>query len=947
MSRALLGAALALALGWATAWPTLAQTPAAVESAEDLAELADLADSFRRGGSWSALRDLTSYLEDFPQSDTARRLAARVDFGRGRLAEAEAHVRLAAAPDAVLLGRILLRSGRAEEALALAEQGALQELAAAWLRVSALDALGRRQEALRAARLATDSADDTQLDGYGLLDLARLHIFQRRFELANQALVFADAELNGKRGPAYRLVEPEVLLLLGEVYTETRQAGEGGDRTLALLNDVLKLDPGQPQALVTKARAYVYGMNGRLAEEALDRALTRDPELPEALLLRGRTRLLDRRPEAAREAAERVLAVNPGQREALALAAVALELGGGGEAARIARQRFESAHPESAALEALLGEVLQSHYRFDDSVAPLRRALEREPHDERPLPVLAQSLAHLGQETEARVVLLEHERRSPFPYPWRSNLLAVLEALRQHVEVRGEAPSPFRLLLPPGEQDVLGPLLLARLETARVDLAQRWGVDPQEDVLVEVFDRHADFSVRTVGFAGFGALGACFGRLFTMLSPQCELRGDFAWAQTAVHEYAHVVTLALSRHRIPRWLTEGVSVWEEQRADSTWVRPLERPVLDARANGLLLPVTRLDESFRDGRTVILGYYQSALLCQIIERDFGFGALRGLVAAYGDGLGTAAAIRSALGVEPEELDRRLLQFVDGELSARAVLRPRYEPEGRELLRRRVAEGDVDAQLLLSAAYHDLGQKADEETALQRYLQARGETPAALRRLAERDLAAGQSARARERLQTWARTGRPDADGLQLLASLHLQAGDRAGGLAALREARALFPGDVASGSATEQLLGLLDPARDADERRQLLQALCERDSSALAARVELAREARRRGHAEEAVRLLRQTVLIDPYLPALRLELGELLSAAGDVAGARAEWRAVLAIRSQHLPEAATDEAALLDELLTAPTPESLKARDDEAKLSLEECQARARELLAR
>src|SRR6185436_8245083 len=106
------------------------------------------------------------------------------------------------------------------------------------------------------------------------------------------------------------------------------------------------------------------------------------------------------------------------------------------------------------------------------------------------------------------------------------------------------------------------------------------------------------------------------------------------------------------------WLTEGLSVVEEKRFDPTWARDLERPVLDARANGELFPVLRLDEAFRDGSTVMLGYYQGSLLCEVIERDFGFPALRALVADFADGSTTEEALRAALKIDPAELDRRL-------------------------------------------------------------------------------------------------------------------------------------------------------------------------------------------------------------------------------------------------------------------------------------------------
>ncbi len=930
--RALRRACAALALVAACLAPTAAAQQK--ESPDDLAFLTELRAAFRSGGSYSSQRDLAEYLTDFPHSAEGQQLAAEVAFGRGRLEEAEAHLAAAAAAgarDPVLEGSLLLRRGHNEEALALATGGALSGLAATWLQVQALDGAGRRTEALRVARDATDAVDDRQLDGHGLLDLGRLLLFQRKFELANQALVFADAELNGKRGPHYELVDPEVPLLLGEVYAATRQSSQSGaDPSLALLNEVLAVDPGQPLALVTKARVYLYGMNGRSAEAALQQALGRDPAFPDALVLQGRTRLLDRRVEDALQLARRVLDANPTQRDALALQAAALEIAGRTGPAAEARAAFVAAHPESGALDALLGEVLQTHYRFAESVAPLERALALEPDNEEPLPVLAQSLAHLGREIEARAALEEHARRSKFPYPWRSNMLAVLARLATCPELVTEGPHGFRVRLPQGEQQVLGPLLIERLQKARADMADRWGVDPDCEVLVEVFDHHGDFSVRTVGFEGFLALGACFGCLMTLLSPQCELRGQFAWAQTAVHEYAHVVTLALSNNRVPRWLTEGVSVFEEKKADPVWARELERDVLSARANGQVFPVERLDEAFRDGQTVMLGYYQASLLCELVERDFGFAGLRGLVAGYADGSDTGAVIRRVLGIEPAELDRRYENYLVDVVAARAAMRPTYTEAGKDLLRARATAGDVDAWLPLASAYHDLGRRSDEDSALNTYLTERGETPAAQRVLAERDAAAGRMDAARKRLQTWEQSGTPDADGLQLLARLLDAAGDRDGARAALRRACEVFPGDVGPASALSALIALTDPKTEPATYEELLETLCAHSETEIAARLKLAGLARDRGDTATARARLAQALDIDPYLPEVRMDLADLLVADKEDDAARAQWTLVLGMRPEQVPHAQDpgDDAGSFGLTLKgeAPTLETWQAR---------------------
>jgi hypothetical protein len=105
-----------------------------------------------------------------------------------------------------------------------------------------------------------------------------------------------------------------------------------------------------------------------------------------------------------------------------------------------------------------------------------------------------------------------------------------------------------------------------------------------------VFDRHADFSVRSTGFEGFPALGVCFGPVVTSVSPLSEMRGTQSWARTSFHEFTHVIHLELSHNRCPRWITEGLATWEEENRNPTWTRNMRRELVDALANGDIIPV---------------------------------------------------------------------------------------------------------------------------------------------------------------------------------------------------------------------------------------------------------------------------------------------------------------------------------------------------------------------
>ena len=86
---------------------------------------------------------------------------------------------------------------------------------------------------------------------------------------------------------------------------------------------------------------------------------------------------------------------------------------------------------------------------------------------------------------------------------------------------------------------------------------------------LELYPDHDDFAVRVAGLAGIGLLGVTFGYVVAMDSPSGRAAGEFHWGSTLWHEMAHVFTLEATDHRVPRWLSEGISVYEEWRTGPT------------------------------------------------------------------------------------------------------------------------------------------------------------------------------------------------------------------------------------------------------------------------------------------------------------------------------------------------------------------------------------------
>ena len=218
----------------------------------------------------------------------------------------------------------------------------------------------------------------------------------------------------------------------------------------------------------------------------------------------------------------------------------------------------------------------------------------------------------------------------------------------------------FRIIAPPTEAELLSMYLVPLLEEAFDSLAKRYDYRPQPPVRLELYRQHADFSVRTVGLAGLGALGVSFGPVLAMDAPSARPRGEFNWGSTAWHELTHTFTLGLSENRAPRWLSEGLSVLEERRARPGWGADASVEFLAAYAGGRLRPVSQLNDGFvrpRFGAETIFSYYEASLVCEMIEQQRGMPALVDMLKAYRDGLTTPAVFAKVLGAKPEELDQR--------------------------------------------------------------------------------------------------------------------------------------------------------------------------------------------------------------------------------------------------------------------------------------------------
>jgi tetratricopeptide (TPR) repeat protein len=612
-----------------------------------------------------------------------------------------------------------------------------------------------------------------------------------------------------------------------------------------LFEEALAIDPQDKQARVAMARLTAERMAGEVAKP-VDALLAEDDTLLEAHLVAARLGIERGDLQAARSAAQRALDLSQQQQrpplEAWTLLA-AVEAMGNRDPGQWIRTAL-AYNPRYGTLLEMLGtfEVMRRRYREAD--AWYARAVEVQPnlwsaHRERGL-----NLLRLGEQAGAREQLERAYSGDRFSIA-TVNTLRLLDSLNQF-QMLESTPPALRLQLHRSESAALSPYVQQLASEAIATFSQRYGFTPTTPVTVELYPDHDDFAVRTAGLPGIGLLGVTFGDVVAMDSPSGRKRGDFHWGSTLWHELAHVFTLSATAHRVPRWLSEGLSVFEEWSTGPTPGVSIEPPTLDVFIKGELLPIAQLDEGFirpTYENQVQVSYQQAGLIALYMERRWGFPRVVQFLRAFDGNITTAEAVQRVLEIEPAEFDRDFNAFLrqrfenyvaDAKLWKEQMRAANEAVEKKDWAAAKAAAtqaiailpeytGDGNAYVALAAAEQGINNRDAAITALLAWRKAGGWNPDDLRQLGALLLAAGRSD---EAVPVLAAVNYADP----LTIAGHAELGERllaqGNGTEALREYQvllALAPQDVATarfGNA-RAYRGIGDAQR---ARRNLLQAL---------------------------------------------------------------------------------------------------------------------------
>ena len=396
------------------------------------------------------------------------------------------------------------------------------------------------------------------------------------------------------------------------------------------LRDAAQHFPDDADIQFALARAF---QDPKQSSAHLGQALKANPRLVPALLFNAQQQIDQGDFKSAGISIDAALAVNPASPEAWARKSLLASLANDDKAAAAARAKALEPWPKNPEVDYLIGSGLARRYRFEEGIAALRSALEMDPSHMPSHFELGSDLLRYKGEEEGWTHIERVAARDPYNVA-AFNLLTLRDAMKKMETLSGPG---VELRLANADRIAFGPQALALCVKARRDFSAKYGVEMPFDVTVDMLPTEQDFAVRTFDLPGSeGFLGVCFGPLVTTCSPHGRLERA-NWQSVLWHEMAHTVTLTGTRHRIPRWLSEGISVHEENLAGPGWGMGMNSKFRDAILTGKsddkkLPPVLELDSEF-SGDTQ-LAYFRSAMVVAYLDQRVGTTGIRRILNALG-------------------------------------------------------------------------------------------------------------------------------------------------------------------------------------------------------------------------------------------------------------------------------------------------------------------------
>lgn len=395
-------------------------------------------------------------------------------------------------------------------------------------------------------------------------------------------------------------------------------------------------------------------------ERSLQRALAINPNYVPALETYGQLLMMNNREDEAREYFRQVLALNPESLTTLGVLAASAALEEREAEYQDYKAQVDAFSPGNPQFLGDIADSLGKNYRFTEAVEFARAAIAADSEYWEGYTLLGNNLVRLGEEEEGKRNLEIGFDNDPFNV-MTSNMLKVFDTLETYATLESQH---FKVHMSERDADILWPYLEPLLEESWDTLTAKYGFEPEGPILIEVFENTEDFAVRSVGLPDIGPLvGICFGKVITLISPDTLTAN---WQEIVWHEFMHVITLQMTDNKMPRWLSEGISVWEEREGRPYWGRDQGLDLVRAAEQDKLLPVASLNSGFsgaRNNADLSFAYFQSYLVVDYIASEYGFPKLVELIDQYGLIKEDSERFSEVFGMSINEFDGGFRSWID--------------------------------------------------------------------------------------------------------------------------------------------------------------------------------------------------------------------------------------------------------------------------------------------
>jgi len=499
----------------------------------------------------------------------------------------------------------------------------------------------------------------------------------------------AAQELTEKRN----LKQPEIWLWSAQLAMSAYHWAYAGEAYAHLL----KIRPKSPDGLAGQA-AVVFRSMHKLAdvEKLLKEALAVNPNHVEALLWTAQVDLEEERYDDAKKHIDAALAVNPNSSRGLAQLALYFIQTNKTDKFTEVETRAKTIKPVCPDFYCDIGEMMENKRGFNTAAAYYETAIKLDPEYWRGYYGLGMNTSRQGAEGEekGKALLLKAFKKNGFNV-WALNMIKSLDRMIGDKE-QGVKPKyvesktkHFILKCYGKEANIVRPYLEEWAESAYESQVKKFGFAPEGPLTIELCYDFQDQAARTVGLPNLGALGVCFGKLCTVVSPQegrKEAHPPFNWRKVLEHEFGHVMVLQMSDFRVPRWYTEAFSTYLEN--DSRLQS--DRMMVDAIAHNEVKDINKMNEYFRGN--MMMAYVHGRYVIEHIDQKYGFDAHIKAIQLFAKGKKLEESLQEATGASLDDLNKGQHEFVKQSFKD-VRLRPSFNKA--DLVKQEIAAKDPNA------------------------------------------------------------------------------------------------------------------------------------------------------------------------------------------------------------------------------------------------------------